>query len=208
MTRRDAPATQRNRDPILEVLARWLDAPARVLEIASGTGQHAVYFAGKLPHVSWQPSDSEATALSSIRAWVDDEGGANVAQPIELDTTTPDWGVARVDAIFNANMIHISPWSVAEGLFAGAERVLEDGGLLFLYGPFRVDGTHTSESNAAFDTSLKSRNESWGVRDLAHVEALAKGANLVLAEINEMPAHNKFLVFRRAKRGDSSEGRA
>jgi SAM-dependent methyltransferase len=197
--RRDAPATGRNREPILQVLARWLDTRARVLEIASGTGQHAVYFGSQLPHLEWQPSDADPEALVSIESWIAEEGTANLATPIALDATAARWPVEsgeRFDAIFNANMIHISSWSVAEGLFAGAGRVLAPGGLLFLYGPFRVDGRDTAPSNAAFDENLRQRNPEWGVRDLEAVEALARGAGLEEVEVNEMPANNKLIVFR------------
>jgi len=196
MTRRDAPATQRNREPILAILARWLTSPARVLEIASGTGQHAVHFAGRLPNLAWQPSDADPAALPSIQAWIDAEGGPNLAAPLELDVRSQSWPVDSVDAIFNANMIHIAPWEVAEGLFAGAGRVLGTDGLLFLYGPFKVGGAHTAPSNAAFDEGLRSRDPTWGIRDREAVETLAETSGLVLVEINEMPANNQLLVFR------------
>jgi SAM-dependent methyltransferase len=151
MTRLDAPATQRNREPILAILRRWLASaadpalspPISVLEIASGTGQHAVHFAQALPGLRWQPSDPDPSHLASIEAWRDASGLANVAAPIRLDVRDADWPVAGVDAIFNANMIHIAPWSAAEGLFAGAGRVLVEQGRLFLYGPFHVGGRPT-----------------------------------------------------------------
>ena len=202
--KRDAPATHRNREPILEVLRRWLPDPARVLEVASGTGQHAVYFAASMPYLDWQPTDSDSTSLESVASWVAEEGTSNVRAPIFLDASSPDWpeGVlnewSAVDAIFNANMIHISPWAVAEGLFAGAGRVLESGGLLFLYGPFRVGGEHTSPSNMAFDESLRSRDPDWGVRDIERVDEVAQAAGLARVETYEMPANNQLLVFRRS----------
>jgi len=204
MTRRDAPATRRNRDPILGILARWL-APAAggsatndVLEIASGTGQHAAYFAEAMPHLRWHPSDADRDALESIEAWRSEVARGWVAPPILLDVHRADWGVAPVEAIFNANMIHIAPWAVAEGLFAGAGRVLRPGGLLFLYGPFRVGGRHTAPSNEAFDADLRRRDPAWGVRDLERVVEEAERGGLRLVETNEMPANNKLLVFRRS----------
>lgn len=205
MTRLDAPATQRNRSPILEILARWLPQPAdasasrsiEVLEIASGTGQHAVFFAGALPHSNWQPSDPDPAHLESIDAWRAEARLENVAPAIRLDVRDREWIVGPVDVLFNANMIHIAPWTAAEGLFAGAGRVLVAEGLLFLYGPFRVAGRHTAPSNEAFDADLRRRNAEWGVRDLERVAALAESAGLRLVETNDMPANNKLLVFQR-----------
>ena len=197
MSRRDAPATHRNREPILDVLRRWLVEPALVLEIASGTGQHAVYFTKELPHLSWQPSDQDADALASIESWVAEEGGGNVAAPIELDASAASWPIDRADAIFNANMIHISPWAVAEGLFAGAGRVLPMGGLLFLYGPFFVEGEATAPSNTSFDEDLRRRNAEWGIRDLEAVTALASENGLSRVESCDLPANNKLIVFRK-----------
>ncbi len=197
MSKRDAPAARRNREPILEILERWLVRPARVLEIACGTGQHAVYFAQKLPHVVWQLTDRDASSLESTRLWREEAGLPNLAPPLELDVLETPWPVDAVDAIFNANMIHISPWSVAEGLMAGAGRVLGASGLLFLYGPFRVGGRHTSESNEAFDLDLRRRDERWGVRELERVVEEAGKHGLHLVEENEMPANNELLVFRR-----------
>ena len=206
MTRLDAPATQRNRGPILAVLARWLGVPAEaplstsidVLEVASGTGQHAVFFAQALPQLRWQPSDLDPDQLESIRAWRAEARLENVAPPIRLDVRDRDWSVGPIGALFNANMIHIAPWSVAEGLFAGAGRVLVAQGLLFLYGPFRVGDRHTAPSNVSFDADLQRRNPEWGVRDLERVALLAESAGLRLVETNDMPANNKLLVFRRA----------
>ena len=209
MPRLDAPATARNRAPILEILERWLgastfsppaDAPAqiRVLEVASGTGQHAVFFAQALPRLRWQPSDPDPAHLESIEAWRAESGLANVAAPIALDVRAADWGVGPFDVLFNANMIHIAPWSAAEGLFAGAGRVLVPAGLLFLYGPFRVADRPTAPSNEAFDADLRRRNPEWGVRELERVVALAAASGLTLVETNAMPANNLLVVFRRA----------
>lgn len=220
MTRLDAPATGRNRGPILEILGRWLGAveeghpessgrPARgsrsrdVLELASGTGQHAVFFAAALPHLRWQPSDPDPHCLASIEAWRAEARLANVLPPIRIDVRDADWGVAAVDVIFNANLIHIAPWSVAEALFRGAGRVLRPEGLLFLYGPFRIGGRHTAPSNAAFDADLRRRNPEWGVRDLERVVELAREAGLRLLETNDMPANNLLIVFRREAPGEA-----
>ncbi|MBY0400101.1 DUF938 domain-containing protein [Myxococcota bacterium] len=207
MTRLDAPATARNRVPILAILERWLGAPAKastsepltVLEVASGTGQHAVFFAQALPHLRWQPSDPDPEHLASIEAWRAESGLENVASPLALDVRAADWGVEPVDAIFNANMIHIAPWSAAEGLFAGAGRVLQPSGLLFLYGPFRRGGRHTAPSNEAFDADLRRRNSEWGVRDQERVVELAAAAGLGLIERNDMPANTALLVFRKGE---------
>lgn len=200
MSRRDAPATHRNREPIARILRRWISGPARVIEIASGTGQHAVYFAAELPELSWQPTDAEPSALPSIEAWIEEAGATNVAPPILLDASDSSWPlepVDRVDAIFNANMIHISPWATAEGLFAGAGRILAPDGLLILYGPFKQAGVHTAPSNAAFDEDLRRRDPRFGVRDLEEVAALGEKAGLSLVERNTMPANNMLLVFQR-----------
>ncbi|HPG24210.1 MAG: DUF938 domain-containing protein [Spirochaetaceae bacterium] len=200
--RRDAPATHRNREPIAAVLARWLREPARVLELASGTGQHAAFFAERMPHVVWQPTDVEDSALASIDAWATGSRVPNVARAIRLDAREVPWPVEvpdapPFDALFNANMIHIAPWPVAEGLFAGAGRLLAPGGLVFLYGPFRVGGEHTAPSNAAFDADLRRRNPEWGVRDREAVIALAEAVGFVLREANALPANNQLLVFER-----------
>jgi SAM-dependent methyltransferase len=198
MSKLDAPATHRNREPIRAVLARWLTGPARVLEIASGTGQHACYFAEQLPTIHWQPTEADPEGLASISAWAEDSDLDNLAPPLVLDARDETWPVEGVDAIFNANMLHIAPWEVALGLFSGAGRVLSTGGLLLLYGPFKIGGQHTAESNAAFDASLRERDPRWGVRDLESVEAAAQEAGLRLVERNAMPANNWLLVFRRA----------
>ncbi len=198
--RRDAPATGRNREPILAVLARLLPTPGLVLEIASGTGQHAAFFASRLPHVEWQPSEPDAGAFASIEAWAEEAraaAGARVRPPVKLDARALAWPIENCGAIFNANMIHISPWEVCLGLLAGAGRVLTAEGPLVLYGPYRVDGAHTADSNAAFDTSLRGRDPSWGVRDLEEVEAAAAAQGLDLEERVPMPANNQLLVFRK-----------
>lgn len=197
--KRDAPATHRNREPILEILERWLAPSARVLEVASGSGQHAVFFAERLPTLDWQPSDADAESLDSIAAWIADTPASGVRPPLRLDASEDPWPIepGSFDAVFNANMIHISPWEVGQGLLRGAGRALVPAGLLFLYGPFRVGGAHTSASNASFDAGLRERDPRWGVRDLEDVVATAEAHGLERVETNEMPANNKLVVFRR-----------
>jgi len=192
-----SPAALRNRGPILDVLRRVMPARGTVLEIASGSGEHAVHFAAGLPHLSWQPTDLDPDALASIAAHRDAAGAPNLLPPIELDAVAPFWPVAHADAIVSINMIHIAPWSAAEGLVAGAGRMLAPGAVLFLYGPFKEDGRHTAPSNAAFDASLRTSNKEWGVRDLAEVAALAGRHGLDFAERVAMPANNLSVVFRR-----------
>jgi SAM-dependent methyltransferase len=192
-----AAATDRNRDPILDVLRTALPATGLVLEIASGTGQHAMCFAGALPGLDWQPSDADADARASIAAWRAHDGLPNVRAPLALDVHQPNWGVDSLDAVVCINMIHISPWSAAEALFAGASRRLADGGVLYLYGPYKRGGAHTSPSNDAFDRQLRSRDPAWGVRDMEAVVALGASVGLECDEPIAMPANNFSLVFRK-----------
>lgn len=194
-----SPSAARNRDPILAVLRRVLPEKGRVLEIASGTGEHAVHFARAMPGLSWRTSDPDAASRASISAWIEAEALANVLAPLEIDTRTSDWGVEaeRFDAIVSLNMIHIAPWEAALGLIAGASRLLKPNGVLFFYGPFKRDGEHTSPSNEAFDASLKSRDPSWGVRDVAVVAREAQRKGFTLMEIEEMPANNLCVIFTR-----------
>jgi len=196
--RRHAPATERNRDAILSVLRRVLPAHGTVLELAAGTGEHALYFAASLPKLAWQPSDADPDAVASIAAWREAEGSPNLLAPVLLDVTSTHWPVEIVDAVFSANMIHISPWSACLGLLAGAGRHLVPGGVLVLYGPYRIGGRHTAPSNEAFDHSLKARNPAWGVRDLEAVIEAAAREGLNLEETLPMPANNQTLVLRRA----------
>ncbi len=196
--RQHAPATARNRDPIWQVLQRVLPPSGTLLEIASGTGEHAVWFAQQLPGLIWQPSDRDPGALDSIAAWSAEAGLANLRPPLHLDVTEQPWPVAKVEAIFNANLIHISPEAATEGLLRGAGAALVPGGVLILYGPFRIDGAHTAPSNAAFDADLRQRDPRWGVRDLETVVALAATYGLALEERVPMPANNQTLIFRRA----------
>jgi hypothetical protein len=190
-------ACERNREPILRVLEGVLEEGALVLEIASGTGMHAVFFAAHLPRVTWQPSDADEPALRSIEAWRRAEPSPNLRAPLRLDVLSEPWPIGRADAIFNANMIHISPSETCPALFAGAERITAAGAPLVLYGPFRVDGAHTAESNAAFDASLRARDPRWGVRDLADVTAVAEQHGFRRESVVPMPANNLCVVFRR-----------
>ncbi|MAQ18328.1 MAG: SAM-dependent methyltransferase [Sandaracinus sp.] len=195
--RRHAPATSRNRDPILEVLRRVLPDRGRVLEIAAGTGEHALHFAAAFPGLEWQPTDPDAAARESIAAWRDAEGTPNLRAPLDLDVTQPAWPLAQAAAVVAINMIHISPIEASEGLMRGAGAILPSGAPLVTYGPYRIDGAHTAPSNAAFDESLKARDPRWGVRDLAELEALAAAHGLHLEERVTMPANNFTLVWRK-----------
>jgi SAM-dependent methyltransferase len=192
-----APAVARNRDPILTVLRRILPARGTVLEIASGTGEHAVYFAAALPGIVWQPSDADPAALESIASWRSAAQLPNVKPPLDLDVTSPTWPVECADAVVCINMIHIAPWRAAKGLVVGAGRVLAPRGVLFLYGPYKEGGRHTAPSNEAFDASLRARDPEWGVRDLDEVKALAERHGFEFVERVPMPANNLSVVFRR-----------
>jgi SAM-dependent methyltransferase len=195
---RFAPAAARNRDPILAVLREHLPANGLVLEIASGTGEHAVHFAAALPGVTWQPSDPDADARASIAAHREMAALANLLAPIELDAALPVWPLAQADAIVSINMIHIAPWAACLGLIAGAERLLPPNGVLFLYGPFRENGGFEAASNAAFDADLRGRNPAWGIRDREEVADIAAKHGLQFAARVAMPANNLSLVFRKA----------
>jgi hypothetical protein len=190
-----APATDRNREPIRDVLARVLPRTGVVLEVASGTGEHAVFMARAFPYLDWQPSDGDPDALASIAAWRDDDPPANLRAPLRLDASAETWPIAHADAIACINMIHISPWQATLGLVAGAARVLPSDGLLYLYGPYIVEG-ETAPSNRAFDRSLRERDPRWGVRELRGVEAAARAVGFALTETVAMPANNLSVVFR------------
>ena len=207
--RLDAAAFHRNHRPIRAVLQQFLAGKSGdVVETGSGTGQHVVDFASHLPEITWWPSDLNEQHLKSIAAWRAHAGLANIRSPLRIDLSDPEWcpemhngsGPANLLAVFCANVIHIAPLRVAEGLFAGAGRYLQTGGRLFLYGPFKRGGKHTAPSNAAFDKSLRDQNAEWGVRDIDDLEKLAAGAGLKLVESVEMPANNLTLVFERSKR--------
>jgi Protein of unknown function (DUF938) len=198
--RQFAPATQRNREAILEILLQILPASGTILEIASGTGEHAVYFAARLTDRKWLPSDPNPQSRASIAAWTAHSPSDNIYPPIDLDASASLWTLpdtAPITAIVNINMIHISPWSTCLGLMAGSDRILPPGGILYLYGPFKQGGEHTSPSNAAFDDSLRAQNPSWGVRNLDDVVAAAKAQNLNLINTYQMPANNLSVVFQR-----------
>lgn len=191
-----AGATERNREPILGVLERVLPRPGRVLEVASGTGEHAVFFAGRMPDVEWVPSDLDADHRGSIAAWTRHLGSANVAAPVALDVRGA-WPDGPFDGMFCANMIHIAPWEACLGLLDGAAMVLRAGAPLVMYGPYKRGGLHTAPSNATFDTSLRQRDPSWGVRDLDEVARVAASHGLALEEVVELPANNLAVVYRR-----------
>lgn len=192
-----SPAARRNCEPIADVLQPELPAVGTVLEIASGTGQHIAYFAGRFDHLSWRPSDVSPGALASIRAWRDELGLDNLLAPLALDVSASSWPVERVEAVININMAHISPWDASRSMLRGAGRCLVPGGLLFVYGPYRVRGRPTAPSNEAFDASLKSRNPSWGLRYLHEMAEEAATHGLVLQDTRDMPANNLALIFRR-----------
>ncbi len=196
VTKQCWPAPERNKEPILEVLKRVLPERGTVLELASGSGQHITYFARALPELRFIPSDVDPSNLESIRAYRA-EGVDNLLEPREIDVRSSDWAVGKVEAIFCANMIHITPWACCIGLFDGVGRNLSAPGVFVLYGPFRVDGAHTSESNVEFDRGLRAKDAEWGVRDLEAVEELGRRAGLRLAERVAMPANNQCLVFTR-----------
>ena len=196
--KRHYPATGRNRGPLLDALRQYLPPEGVVLEIASGSGEHACWFTSQVPGLRWHPSDSDPECLGSIEAWRQDQALADrIAPPLLLDVATQPWPIDRADVVFCANMIHISPWQATQGLMIGAGRVLPAGGILAVYGPFKLDGKHTAPSNAAFDADLRARDPRWGVRDLEAVEALAQAAGLEHQDTIAMPANNFSVVWRK-----------
>jgi hypothetical protein len=196
--RQHSPAAARNRQPILDVLRRLLPAEARVLEIASGTGEHAAWFGAAMPDWTWQPTDADAAALPSIDAWRAGDGPANVLPARELDVMAASWPVAGgFDAVFCANMLHIAPWPACAALMRGAASRLAPAGRLVTYGPYLQQGVATAPGNLAFDASLRARNPAWGIRQLEEVEREAIGAGLRRVETVAMPANNLVLVFAR-----------
>ncbi|MBI1250524.1 MAG: DUF938 domain-containing protein [Alphaproteobacteria bacterium] len=193
-----SPSAARNIAPILEAMMGVVPMQGKALEIGSGTGEHVVAAAALSRFMIWQPSDPDSAARESIAAWTAKAGAANVLPPLAIDAAAGDWGVAQDgpwDAVVCINMIHIAPWSAAEGLFRNAGKILTDGGVLFLYGPFMVNGAHTSPSNAAFDESLKARNPAWGVRDIADLDALAAKAGLKRDKLLARPANNHVVTY-------------
>lgn len=208
--RQYAPATQRNREPIFKVLAEVLPPEGTVLEISSGTGEHAIFFAPRLQPRQWIPSDPNPIALASIAAWREHSPSDNLLPPIALDVHDSIWAVEQnellnglnlqqepIVAIVNINMIHIAPWTACLALMAGAARILSPGGILYLYGPFKQNGVHTALSNEVFDESLQMQNPEWGVRDLDEVIAVAKSHHFELLKTVTMPANNLSVVFQR-----------
>ncbi|MDX2211495.1 MAG: DUF938 domain-containing protein [Sphingopyxis sp.] len=196
--KRHAPATLRNREAIAAVLAAELPSSGLVLEVASGSGEHAVYFADQFPALDWQPSDPDPAALASIAAWAGDAGAQNVRAPLMLDAAADDWPVASSDAILCINMVHISPWAATLGLMAGARRLLGTGQPLMLYGPFIEDGVATAPSNMEFNANLRARDPTWGLRNVREVSAAAAKQGLKLYRRVAMPANNLMLVYRPA----------
>jgi hypothetical protein len=195
--KRVAPAAGRNREPIAAVLAEELPATGIVLEVASGTGEHAVHFARTFPALEWQPTDPDADARASIAAWRDEERLANLREPIELDASAPRWPIARADAVLCINMVHISPVEATEGLVAGAGHVLGPGAPLILYGPYLEEAVETAASNLEFDASLGSRNPAWGLRSVEWLDGVAARHGFARTRRVAMPANNLTLVYRR-----------
>ena len=194
--KRHAPAAERNREPIAAALSEVLPEGGLVLEVASGTGEHAVHLAAAFAALEWQPSDPDPEALASIRAWRGEAALANLREPLRLDAAADSWPLERADAILCINMVHISPWAATVGLMRGAGRLLAPGAPLILYGPYRRAGVPTAPSNEAFDASLKARDPEWGLRSLETVTAEAERNGLRFDRLFEMPANNVTLVFR------------
>jgi hypothetical protein len=193
-----APAAARNREPILNVLRRRLPSRGLVLEVASGSGEHVAHFAQSSgPDLIFQPSDPDSDARASIDAWAAALDVSNIRPAIDLDATSDRWPISHADAVVCINLIHIAPWAAAVGLIRGAAAILPIGGVLFLYGPYRRDGCHTAPSNEAFDRDLRRRNPAWGVRDLQAVAALGEVHGFAQPAIEEMPANNLSVIFRR-----------
>lgn len=199
--RQYAPATERNREPILQVLKRVLPTQGNILEIASGTGEHAVFFASQLTSLYWLPSDRDSLCRNSITAWKNTLKINNLDAPLDIDASKSPWSIENkdlsIDAIVNINMIHISPWESCLGLMAGAARILKTGGILYMYGPFKRQGKHTAPSNASFDLSLQQRDSSWGIRNLEDVIEVAQARGLAWQEVVNMPANNLSVIFQR-----------
>lgn len=196
-----APSADRNREPILGVLREVLPPSGTVLEIASGTGQHAVFFAQAFPGLTWQPTEVNPESLKSIEAWSAEVALPNLRPPLVLDASSQNWPISAADAVLCFNMIHISPWEACQGLMRGAARVLSPGGLLVLYGAYFVEGRPTAPSNLAFDESLRARNPAWGVRELGAVTAESLREGLERERVVDMPSNNLTLVFRKRPAG-------
>ena len=197
-SRRSAPAALRNREPIAEVLAEWLPPSGLVLEIASGSGEHAIHFAERFPHLEWQPSDIHPDALASIAGWRQEVGLPNLRAPLVIDAASPHWPIDRAGAVLSINMVHISPWASALGLLDGAVRILAPDAPLILYGPWLKDDIRTVESNLAFDADLKRRDTEWGLRRVEDFADAAEQRGLRLEATRAMPANNLMLLLRRS----------
>ena len=197
-TRRSAPAALRNREPIAEVLAEWLPESGLVLEIASGTGEHATFYAERFPSLEWQPTDIHPDALSSIAAWRDASGLPNLRPPLTLDASSTEWPIDHADAVLSINMVHISPWTSALGLLDGAARLLADGARLILYGPWLKDDIPTVPSNLDFDADLKRRDPAWGLRRVEDFTAAAEPRGFRLEDHPQMPANNLMMLWKKA----------
>jgi SAM-dependent methyltransferase len=193
--KRHAPAAARNREPILRVLERVLPAEGTILEIGSGSGEHAVFAAPRLPGRRWQPTDADPEALASIEAWRDEHPAENLLAPLRFDAREWPWPFRALAAVVSINVIHISPWEVCEALVEGAAEALRPDGVLYFYGPFKIDRRHTAPSNEAFDASLRTQDPRWGVRDLADVRRLAERHGMNERELVPMPANNFSVVF-------------
>jgi cyclopropane fatty-acyl-phospholipid synthase-like methyltransferase len=200
-SKRVAPAAERNKKPILEILREVLPARGLTLEVASGSGQHAAFFARALSNVVWQPSDADEGALASIRAYVEEAALENLRMPLALDASASRWPIERADAVVSINMIHIAPWAACLGLLEGSSRILQEGAPLVLYGPFAVDGDFIAPSNVDFDRRLRGENAAWGVRELRDVERAAEQRGFRLDRVVARPANNQVVVFRRVEQG-------
>jgi Protein of unknown function (DUF938) len=197
-----APATERNREAILSVLKSILPMQGKVLEIASGTGEHITFWAPYFPNITWQPSDPDPMHLASIEGWIAQLPAANILPPIQIDVTNQTWSIDSVEVILCVNMIHIAPWEACLGLLQGAQSLLSKGGLLYLYGPFKQQGKHTAPSNETFDLSLRAQDPSWGVRDLEAVIDSAQKHDLHAQQVIPMPANNLSVVFCKRSKGE------
>jgi len=195
--KRHSEACERNKEPILEVLKDIFPKQGLVLEIASGTGQHAVHFASNLQNLIWQPSDIDPELRKSVRAWHADFNLQNLKSPVHLDVTSENWPIDTADAMMCANMIHIAPWEACIGLLEGAGRILPEGGILCMYGPYKVGGKHTAPSNEAFDQSLRARDASWGIRNLDDVALEARRRGLHLIKTVKMPSNNFCVIYKK-----------
>lgn len=192
-----SPSALRNREPIWDVLKTVLPESGTMLEIASGSGEHAVHYAARLPNLIWQPSDPSEKARESIKAWSFEMELTNLLPPLDIDVTSETWPIDRVDAMLAINMVHISPWTATEGLIRGAGKLLSSGGSLILYGPYKQEGREFVDSNMEFDAWLRNQNADWGIRQLEEVAELAGRAGLSLSSIVDMPANNLCVIFKR-----------